>query len=201
MCDRQFTLANRDEILDITAFNYGEEYVEEKVRDCQRTPMQWTNQACHAGFTTTKPYLPLAETWQELNVENEEKSSRSHLKLFTHLVQLRQQSPFYGGYQKKIIAKKEFYAFIRWFDKTIYLIALNMTKKDHDPITIDLSQLLQCQHKDLSGQVIARSCNVLDQSPVGQEGNRVNLQTLTLRASEAVLFRLLISPQEIPFCQ
>lgn len=201
MCDRPFTLANRDEILDITAFNYGDEHVEEKVRDCQRTPMQWTNQAPHAGFTSTKPFLPLSDTWPELNVENQEKASRSHLKLFTQLVKLRQQSPFYGGYQKKVIVKRELYAFLRWFDQTIYLIVINMTKKDHNPITIDFSQLLECQEKDLFGEVIARSCNVLDQSPIAQEGNQVNLQKLILQSSEAVVFRLLISPQEIPFCQ
>ena len=33
MFDRPFTLANRNEILDITAFYYGDEHVEEKVRD------------------------------------------------------------------------------------------------------------------------------------------------------------------------
>ena len=162
--------------MDITAFNYGDEHVEEKARDCQRTPMQWTNQAPNAGFTSTKPFLPLSDTWHELNVENQEKASRSHLKLFTQLV------------------KRELYAFLRWFDQTIYLIVINMTKKDHDPITIDFSQLLQCQEKDLFGEVITRSCNVLDQSSIGQEGNQVNLQNLTLQSSEAVLFRLLKSP-------
>ena len=203
MCDRRFTLANREEILDITAFNYGDEHVEEKVRDCQRTPMQWTSEAAHAGFTSsqTKPFLPLADTWYELNVEQQQKTTRSHLKLFQQLVQLRQQSPFYGGHQKKVIAKKEYYAFIRWLEQNIYLIVINMTKKDHQSMTIDFCHLLKYRENELLGEVVARSCNVSDRSPIGQEGNQVNLKKLTLQSSEAVVFKLLISPEEIPFCQ
>jgi alpha-glucosidase len=203
MCDRPFTLANCDEILDITAFNYGDKHVEEKVRDCQRTPMQWTNQTSNAGFTsdTTKPYLPLADTWRELNVEQQQNASRSHLKLFQQLVKLRRQSPFYGGQQKKVIATKELYAFLRWLETSIYLIVININKKGHDPVTTDFHKLLKCQNKELIGEVIARSCNVLENSPISQEGNQINLNKLTMQSSEAVLLRLLMSPNEIPFCQ
>jgi alpha-glucosidase len=106
MCDRPFTVANREEIVDITAFYYGDKHVEEKVRDCQRTPMQWSDQAPYAGFTSSvvKPFLPLSDTWPTLNVEQQQNAKRSHLKLFQQLVNLRQQTPFYGGHQKKLIA-------------------------------------------------------------------------------------------------
>lgn len=203
MYDRPFTLKNRDEILDITAFNYGEKYVEEKVRDCQRIPMQWTNQAPYAGFTSgkVKPYLPLSDTWTELNVEQQQNATRSHLKFFQQLVKLRQQSPFYGGYYKKVIATKELYAFIRWLDTNIYLIVINMNKKGQDPVTTDFIKLLKYKDKELIGEVIARSCNVLDNSPIGKEGNQVNLDKLVLKSSESVLLKLLPHPHDIPFCQ
>ena len=116
MCDRPFTLADRDNIVDITAFRYGDENVADKVRDCQRAPMQWTSKAPHVGFTSasTKPFLPLADTWPELNVEQQQQqATRSHLKLFQQLAHLRQQAPFYEGHQKKVTATKEVYAFIR----------------------------------------------------------------------------------------
>ena len=201
MCDRPFTLANRHEILDITAFNYGDKYVEERVRDCQRTPMQWTSQAPYAGFTTdtTKPYLPLSDTWPKLNVEQQQNATRSHLKLFQQLVKLRRQSPFYGGHQKKVIATKELYAFVRWLETSIYLIVVNINKKGHDPVTTDFHKLLKCQDKELIGEVIARSCNVTDNSPISQEGNQVNLNKLTLQSSEAVLFKLHIAIESISF--
>jgi len=203
MCDRPFTLENRDDIVDITAFNYGDHNVENTVRDCQRTPMQWTNQAPYAGFTsaTAKIFLPLADTWSELNVEQQQSASRSHLKLFQQLVKLRRESPFYGGYQKKVIITKELYSFVRWLETSIYLIVINMNKKDYDPVTTDFHKLLNCQDKELIGEVVARSCNVLDNSPISQEGNKVNLNKLTLQSSEAVLFKLLISPNEISLCQ
>ncbi|CAF0986512.1 unnamed protein product [Rotaria sp. Silwood1] len=203
MCDRPFTLTNRDEIVDITAFNYGEKYFNKMIRDCQRTPMQWTNQQAHAGFTssTAKPFLPLSDTWPELNVEQQQNALRSHLKLFQQLVKLRQQSPFYGGHQKKVIATKELYAFVRWFDKDIYLIIINMNKKGHNPVISDFVKLLKCQDKELFGEVIARSCNVLDDSLIGNEGNQINLNNLILQSSEAVVLKLLTSPSNISFCQ
>jgi alpha-glucosidase len=203
MCDRPFTLADRDEILDVTAFNFGDEHVEEKVRDCQRTPMQWIDQAPSAGFTsaTAKPFLPLSDTWSEINVENQQNASRSHLKLFQQLVKVRQQSPFYGGHQKKVIATKELYAFVRWLDTSIYLIVINMNKQDHEPVTTDFAKLLKCKDKELLGEVVARSCNVADDSSIGKEGNKINLKKLTLQSSEAVLLKLLASAQDISFCQ
>jgi len=203
MCDRPFTLANRDEIVDITAFYYGDKYVEQRVRDCQRTPMQWTSQASYAGFTsaTAKPYLPLSDTWPELNVEQQQNASHSHLKLFQQLVKLRQQSPFYGGYQKKVIVTKELYSFVRWLETNIYLIVINMNKKGHNPVITDFGKLLKYHDKELLGEVVARSCNIHDDSSIGKKGNRINLNKLILQSSEAVLLKILTSPHNIPFCQ
>lgn len=203
MYDRPFTLANRDEIFDVTAFNYGDKYVEEKVRDCQRTPMQWTSQPPYADFTCdkVKPYLPLSDTWSALNVEQQQNASRSHLKFFQQLVKLRQQSPFYGGYYKKVIVTKELYAFVHWLETNIYLIVINMNKKGHDSVTTDFTRLLKCKDTELLGEVVARSCNVLDDSSIGKEGNQVDLNKLILQSSEAVLLKLLMFPQDIPFCQ
>ncbi|CAF1444558.1 unnamed protein product [Adineta ricciae] len=202
MCNRPFTLEHPEEIVDITAFNYGEKYVEERTRDCQRTPMQWTSHSPYAGFTsaTAKPYLPLADTWPELNVEQQEKAERSHLKLFRQLVKLRQQSPFYGGHQKKVLATKELYAFIRWLHSDIYLIVINQTTSGHEPITTDFVKLLKYQNKQLFGEVVAKSTNISDTSPIGKEGNRIELNQLTLQSNESLVLRLLSSVLEISLC-
>lgn len=193
MCDRPFTLANQNDIVDITVFNYGKKHFEKMVRDCQRTPMQWTSHAAHAGFTssTVKPFLPLSDTWPELNVEQQQKAACSHLKLFQQLVKLRQQFPFYGGYQKKVIATKECYAFLRWLGTDAYLITINVNKKGVDAIRMDFNQLLECPDKELIGEVIAKSCNVPTDSFIGKEGNHVPLNNLILQSNEAVVFKLL----------
>ncbi|CAF4544404.1 unnamed protein product [Rotaria sp. Silwood2] len=120
MRDRPFTLANRDEIVDMTTFNYGEKYFEKMIRDRQRIPMQWTSQEVHA---------------------------------------------------------------------------------DHNPVISDFAKLLKCEDKELFGEVIARSCNVLDDSLIGKEGNQINLNNLILQSSKAVILKLLTSPSSIPFCQ
>ncbi|UJR14046.1 hypothetical protein I4U23_001043 [Adineta vaga] len=203
MFDRSFTLAHPEEVLDITAFNFGDKLMEQRTRDCQRTPMQWTSQSSHGGFTsgTVKPYLPLSDTWSELNVEEQQRAERSHLKLFQQLVKLRQQPPFYGGYQKKVIATKELYAFIRWLNSDIYLIVINQNKKGCDSITTDFIPLLKYKDKNLFGEVIARSINVSDDSPIGKEGNQVNINQLILQSNESVVLKLLTSLKDIPFCE
>ncbi|CAF1621037.1 unnamed protein product, partial [Didymodactylos carnosus] len=118
MCDRPFTIENRSEILDITAFNYGDENVAEKVRDPQRTPMQWTADE-NAGFTlpSTKPYLPLSSNYINVNVEKQLCDERSHLKLYRQLVKLREQPPFYGGNYKVVLVNKDIFSFIRFINE------------------------------------------------------------------------------------
>ncbi|CAF2793735.1 unnamed protein product [Rotaria sp. Silwood2] len=76
-----------------------------------------------------------------------------------------------------------------------------MNKKDHNPVISDFAKLLKCEDKELFGEVIARSCNVLDDSLIGKEGNQINLNNLILQSSKAVILKLLTSPSSIPFCQ
>ena len=60
----QFTKELREQINDLSALNYGENdksKIEQKVRDGQRTPMQWIGKEQFAGFTDApKPYHPLS---------------------------------------------------------------------------------------------------------------------------------------------
>jgi alpha-glucosidase len=44
-----------------------------KGRDGCRTPMPWTGEAPNAGFTSGKPWLPVAEPHLALNVEAQDK--------------------------------------------------------------------------------------------------------------------------------
>ncbi|CAF4376567.1 unnamed protein product, partial [Adineta steineri] len=131
----------------------------------------------------------------------QQKATRSHLKLFQQLVKLRQQSPFYGGNQKKVISTKELYAFIRWLDTDIYLIVINMNKIGQNPVTTDFMKLLKYKDKELLGEIVARSCNVLEDSPNGKEGNQINLNKLILQSSEAIVIKLQASAHDIPFCR
>lgn len=198
MQDRPFTLAERDAILDITAFNYGEKNVEAMVRDCQRTPMQWSGSLVNAGFTsaTTKPFLPLAETWSQCNVEEQSQAKRSHLKLFQQLVRLHEQAPFYGGHQKKLLATKELHAFVRWLDQTAYLVVINVNPIVQKEVKSDFRSLLGCDKtKECLAEIVAQSCQCST-----EEGQKVDLKEIVLRSCDALVLKLLLPVDEIPFC-
>ncbi len=57
-------------------------------RDPQRTPLQWSG-AEYAGFTTVKPWLPVDESYKDINVRIEQQDNTSVLALYRHLLGLR----------------------------------------------------------------------------------------------------------------
>jgi alpha-glucosidase len=61
-------------------------------RDPQRTPMQWDGSK-NAGFTSGKPWLHIAKTFKELNVEVQKQDQHSMLCLFQRLIELRRTEP------------------------------------------------------------------------------------------------------------
>jgi alpha-glucosidase len=61
-------------------------------RDPARTPMQW-DATCHAGFTSGRPWLPVAQDYPQLNVAREASDSRSLWWLYRRLLELRRISP------------------------------------------------------------------------------------------------------------
>ena len=81
------------------------------------------------------------------------------------------------------------------------MIVINVNLIGHDAVKLNMTKLLKYASKELFGEAIVRSCNIADESPVGQEGNQINLSELVLESSEAVLLKLLTSVQEIPVCQ
>jgi alpha-glucosidase len=61
-------------------------------RDPARTPMQWDG-SNQAGFTTGRPWLPVAPGYPEFNVARESADPRSLLALYKRLIALRRASP------------------------------------------------------------------------------------------------------------
>lgn len=60
-------------------------------RDPSRTPMLWNNSE-NAGFSTTEPWLPIHENYQQLSVDTQKSNELSHLNLYKKLITLRKQS-------------------------------------------------------------------------------------------------------------
>src|SRR3984893_11650402 len=60
----------------------------EKGSDGERTPMQW-NDSANAGFSKTKPWLPVPPSYKTHNVAAEQKDSNSVLSFYRQLLALR----------------------------------------------------------------------------------------------------------------
>lgn len=76
------------------------------------TPFQWK---CgkFAGFmpanATAKPWLPIHTNYVDVNVEVQKNATRSTLKFYKQLVQLRKNSAFkYGSYESKVLNGRVF---------------------------------------------------------------------------------------------
>lgn len=61
-------------------------------RDPERTPMQW-NASDNAGFTSGEPWLPVMNSYKEVNVEAESKDPDSMLNFYKKLIRLRCEEP------------------------------------------------------------------------------------------------------------
>ncbi|GAK04861.1 trehalose-6-phosphate hydrolase [Geomicrobium sp. JCM 19037] len=64
-----------------------------KSRDNGRTPMQWSGEKPHAGFTNGTPWIGLADNWETINAENAINDPSSVYYHFKQLIQLRKKHP------------------------------------------------------------------------------------------------------------
>jgi alpha-glucosidase len=65
----------------------------EKGRDGERTPMQWDASNAQAGFTTGRPWLPVAADYATVNVQAELADGESLLSWHKKLIALRREDP------------------------------------------------------------------------------------------------------------
>jgi len=98
-------------------------------RDPQRTPMQWDDTTL-AGFTTGKPWLPVAIDFSKVNVATEQQEEQSLLMLYKRLISLRKQEPSLAtGEYFPLFANDEMLAYIRaqqGADR--FLVVLNISR-------------------------------------------------------------------------
>jgi len=62
-------------------------------RDGARTPMPWSSEAKHCGFTTGRPWLPIAQAHRPLAVDAQEASGNSPLNVARRLIATRSRFP------------------------------------------------------------------------------------------------------------
>lgn len=121
----------QDELKDPQGLNMPEKNLS---RDPQRTPMQWNGNK-GAGFTEGHPWLPFADNWKEINVEQEMISEDSILHLYKRLIALRhsEQSLKTGNYFPIITDNEAIFAFVRSEENCDnFLVAVNFSDHPQD---------------------------------------------------------------------
>jgi alpha-glucosidase len=95
-------------------------------RDGCRTPMQW-NATEGAGFSSAKPWLPLADDCTHENVANLAADAGSILSLYQALIALRRKSPqlLVGAYQR-VAAQGDVLLYRRDGEGAAIVVALNL---------------------------------------------------------------------------
>jgi alpha-glucosidase len=142
-------------------------------RDPVRTPMQW-DASPHAGFTSARPWLPVSQNAETLNVEAQRGDRSSMLSLYRRLIDLRRaEAALSIGSYEPLIANGEGFAFLRRHDGRRVLIALNLTSSTTE---IDVGPDNAAGHIALS-------------THLDREGEAVG-QRLRLRADEGVIVNL-----------
>ena len=142
-------------------------------RDGARTPMQWDG-GTYAGFSTVKPWLPLAENYVVENVAEEQQDPRSMYRLYRALIALRKSHPaLQRGSYRPIVAAGDLLLYVREFANNRVLVALNLGA---DPAAMDSTA------GAISGRLLL--------STHGDRENESISGDLALRAGEGVIVEL-----------
>lgn len=110
---------------------------EQKGRDGERTPMQW-DVTKNAGFSTAKPWVPVALNYKTHNVEVENRDRDSILNFYKQLLALRKKNIAikYGKYVALNEKDEHVVSFLRKRGGSIALVACNMSA---EPRKVDLN--------------------------------------------------------------
>ena len=96
-------------------------------RDPERTPMQWDSSK-YAGFSEAKPWLPVAENFDKVNVESQSAEKNCMLQLYRRLIKLRNEEPaLHSGRYVPIYTEGTVLAYVRVHGQTEFLIVLNLS--------------------------------------------------------------------------
>jgi alpha-glucosidase len=139
-------------------------------RDGCRTPMQWDATA-YAGFSTSAPWLPLADDFLQENVVNLAADSRSILNLYKALLDLRKRLPhLVSGEYVPVAADGDLLLYRRQSEGNAVVIALNLGA---EPVSIASDAI------GLGGEILLST--FLDRQGEEVEG------ALDLRGNEGVI--------------
>ena len=127
-------------------------------RDGCRTPMQW-DASPFAGFSSVKPWLPLADDFRHQNVVNLTADKSSILSLYRALIGLRKSNPaLVSGAYVPIAAEGNLLIYRRQRDAGAFVIVLNLAAEPTSIVsrTIGIDgEILLSTNMDRTGEMVA----------------------------------------------
>jgi alpha-glucosidase len=139
-------------------------------RDGCRTPMQW-GATENAGFTSGKPWLPLAEDFVTDNAAALAADPHSILSLYVKLIELRKQAPelIFGNYNP-VETSGDMLAYRRSYDGQTLLVALNLGAEPAS-MHLEAGEILLSTQLDRKGENVSGALELR-----GNEGVIVRLR-------------------------
>jgi alpha-glucosidase len=114
---------------------------QEKGRDGERTPMQWS-EGENAGFSKTAPWLPVPPTAQTHNVADELKDPDSILNFYKKVLKLRHTNPALldGDYVPLNEDDPNVLSYLRTYKGEAVVVALNMSSAEQK-ISVEIGKM------------------------------------------------------------
>jgi alpha-glucosidase len=135
---------------------------EEKGRDGERTPMQWSDTE-NAGFTKGKPWLPVPDSYKSHNVATESKDSESVLQFYKKVLALRHQNRALldGEYIPLNQDDPNVLSYLRKYKEQAVLVVLNLSSEaqkaglnlEAQGFSVNAKTLLSTNSSDTSANV------------------------------------------------
>jgi len=165
--DDAMTVGIVDDLLSegkIDSFDDVREAVNFRSRDHARTPMQWTGDEAHAGFTDGDPWLALNDNHTEVNVADAVADPDSVWHHYRRLIELRHDDPVlvYGDYELLAPDHERLYAYVRSLGDDRRLVVLNWAD---EPTTVERADLADTDG-DGSGADTAVAQALSDADPI-----------------------------------
>jgi alpha-glucosidase len=95
-------------------------------RDPERTPMQW-DESPGAGFTISRPWLPVSADCHRVNVAAQGEDPHSPLTLYRRLIELRRKPALALGSYATVHARGDILAYLREGFGRRFLVVLNLS--------------------------------------------------------------------------
>ena len=107
--------------------------VHKQSRDNARTPMQWDSSK-NAGFTKSKPWIPINNNFKMINVTDQEEDPHSILQYYRKMIAFRKANKtlVYGEYKDLEPNDSKLFIYKRWDKKNLFLIAHNFSDNSQE---------------------------------------------------------------------